>query len=54
MENPSLKKKKKLYTKTLFALNLVLAMVVSERVLERQFQGFLKPSPKSWTCNLKI
>ena len=41
MENPSFKEKK-LYTKTLFALNFVLAMVVSERVLEKQFQGLFK------------
>ena len=30
---------KKNYTKTLFASNFVLVMVVSERVLERQYQG---------------
>ena len=51
MENPSFKEKK-LYTKTLYAPNFVLAMVVSERVLERQFQGLFKSGPKSCTYNL--
>ena len=53
MENPSFKEKK-LYTKTLFASNFVLAMVVSERVLERQFQGLFKSGPKSCTYNLEF
>ena len=47
-------KKKKLILKILFALNLVLAMDVSERVLENQFQGLFKYGPKSCTYNLKI
>ena len=46
MENPSFEKKKP-FTKTLFAPNLVLAMVVTERVLERQFQGLFESGPKS-------
>ena len=53
MENPSFKEKK-LYTNTLFASNFVLAMVVSARVLERQFQGLFKPGPKSCTKISKI
>ena len=41
-------------SKTLFAPDFVLAiMVVSERVLERQFQGLFESGPKSWTYNLK-
>ena len=40
-------------TKTLFAPDFVLGMVVSERVLERQFQGLFESGPKSWTYNLK-
>ena len=50
MENPSFKEKY-FYTKTLFASYFVLAKVVSERVLERQFQGLFKSGPKSCTCN---
>ena len=53
MENTSYGEKK-LYTKTLFALNFVLEMVVSETVLERQFQGLFKTGPKSCTVNSKI
>ena len=53
MENPSFKEKK-LYTKILFAPNFDLAMVVSERVLERQLQGLFKSGPKSCTYNLTI
>ena len=34
-------------TKTLFAPDFVLVMVVSERVLERQFQGLFESGPKS-------
>ena len=45
MENPSFKEKK-LYTKTLFASIFFLAIFVSERVLERQFQGLFKSAPK--------
>ena len=43
----------KLDTKTLFASNFVLAMVVSERVLTRQFQGLFKSGPKNCQYNLK-
>ena len=46
--------KKKLDTKTLFASNFVLAMAVSERALERQFQGLFKSGPTSCTYNFKI
>ena len=53
IENPSFKEEKKLYTKTLFAPNFVVEMVVSEKVLERQFQGHFESGPKSWTYNLK-
>ena len=44
--------RKKLYTKTLFAPNFVLAMVVSETVLERQLQGLFKSGTKSCTYSL--
>ena len=54
MENKSFKEEEKNYTKTLFASNLVLAMVVSERVWERQFQGIYKYGPKSCTYILTI
>ena len=53
MENPCFKEKK-LDTKISFASNFVLAMGVSERVLERQCQGLFKSGPKSCTYNLKI
>jgi len=46
--------RKKLYAKTLFAPNFVLAMVVSERVFERQLQGLFKSGPKNCTYNLTI
>ena len=35
-------------------MDFVLALMVSERVLERQFQGLFESGPKSWTYNLKI
>ena len=47
-------KKKTWYKKTIFASNFDLAMVVLERVLQRQFQGLFKSGPKSCTYNLKI
>ena len=37
------------YTKTLFPPDFVLAMVVSEKALEKQFQGFFESGPKSCT-----
>ena len=40
-------------TKTLFARDFVLVLVVSERVLEKQFQGLFESGPKGWTYNLK-
>ena len=46
MENPSFEKKKP-DTKTLFAPDFVLVMVVSERVFERQFKGLFESGPKS-------
>ena len=51
LENPKFKEKK-LYAKTLFALNFVLEMFISERVLKRQLQGLFKSGPKSFTYNL--
>ena len=53
MENPSFEKKKS-GTNTLFAPDFVLAMVVSERVLERLFQWLFKSGPKSCMYILKI
>ena len=53
MENPSFQKKKP-YTKPFFAPDFGLALMVSERVLERQFQGLFESGPKNWTYNLKI
>ena len=52
MENPSFQKKKP-DTKPFFAPDFVLALMVSERVLERQFQGLFESGPKGWTYNLK-
>ena len=40
--------------KPFFAPDFVLALMVSERVLERQFQGLFESGPKNWTYNLKI
>ena len=54
VENPSFEKTKNLIQKTLFAPDFVLAMVVSERVLERQLQGLFESGPNSCTYNLKI
>ena len=54
MANPSFKEEKNFIKKTLFASDLVLAMVVSERVLESKFQGLFKYGPKSCTYNLNI
>ena len=45
MENPSFEKKN-LIQKTLIARDFVLVLVVSERVLERQFQGLFESGPK--------
>ena len=46
MENPTFEKKKP-DTKSFFAPDFVLVMVVSEGDLERQFQGLLESGPKS-------
>ena len=53
MKKPSLEEKKP-HTKTLFAPKRQLPMVVSGRVLERQYQGLFKSGPKKWTLNLKF
>ena len=47
-------RRKKPYTKTLFAPKRHLLMVVSGRVLERQYQGLFESGPKNSTLNLKI
>ena len=46
--------RKKLYTKTLFAPDVVLAMDVSEKLFERYFEGRFEPGHKSCTFNLKV
>ena len=46
MENPKFEKKKT-DKKTPFAPDLILVMVVSGGVLERQFQGLFESGPKT-------
>ena len=51
MERPSFEEEKKPYTKTQLCTGFFLAMVVSDRGLDRQFEGLVKSGPKICTYN---